>query len=84
MKDFEAIRKAIQVVDPHAREVKMVIRTLDPDHPYTLHWEVALETQSYSVGQARNEVLQFLYNFNDFFLGVDIVGQKVTVEEKES
>ena len=61
-----------------AKEVAMLLTTLDPDEPYTLKWDIKLEIQEWVAlnGNSGNYVFDFLVNFNSYLLDVKISDQK--------
>lgn len=83
MDSYEILRKASEATDPYARKVNMWIKTLDPDYPYTLNWNITLNIPGGGIGHSQYYVFDFLVNFNELLLDVEIADQEIDFDQKE-
>lgn len=79
MNNSDIISKAMQETDKRACMIDMTIKTLDPDAPYALDWDIKLSIPEITALQARSDVYleDFLINFNDQLLDVMINSQEL-------
>ncbi len=79
MDRYSILKNAEEKTDPYATKVGMVITTLDPDYPYPLHFEITLDIPDFDAmdGHSQGFVFDFLINFNELLLGVDITKQEI-------
>ena len=77
MENSDILRKAKYETDKRACMVDMTIKTLDPDAPYPLTWDVKLSIPEITAlsGLSDMYVFDFLVNFNDLLLDVMINSQ---------
>lgn len=78
MESYDILDKARNMTRPTAKEVAMLLTTLDPDEPYTLKWDIKLEIPEWVAlnGNSGNYVFDFLLNFNSYLLDVKISDPK--------
>ena len=69
----------MQKTDKRACMIDMTIKTLDPDAPYSLDWDIKLSIPEITALQGRSDTYMedFLINFNDFLLDVMINSQEL-------
>ena len=74
MEKSDILRKAKHETDKRPCMVDMTIKTLDPDAPYPLTWDVKLSIPKITAlsGLSDMYVFDFLINFNDLLLDVMI------------
>ena len=77
MSSYEMLKKASDSIQAHAVEVKLRIKTADPDFPGPLHWEIVLYIPPAWGDFAGDYVFGFLVNFNDLLLGVEVMDQVI-------
>ena len=75
--------KAKRKTNKRACMVDMTIKTLDPDAPYPLTWDVKLRIPEITAlsGLSEMYVFDFLINFNDLLLDV-IINSQVLVDAR--
>ena len=79
MNNSDIIAKTMQKTDKRACMVDMTIKTLDPDAPYSLTWDIKLSIPEITAIQGRSDVYveDFLINFNNQLLDVMINSQEI-------
>lgn len=77
MGSYEMLKKASDSIQAYAIEVKLRIKTADPDFPGPLHWEIVLYIPPAWGDFAGDYVFGFLVNFNDLLLDVEVMDQVI-------
>ena len=83
MDKSDILGKAKREANKRACMVDMTIKTLDPDAPYSLDWDIKLSISEITALQDRSDVYleDFLINFNDQLLDVMINSQELLQKE---
>ena len=79
MNNSDIIAKAMKETNKRTCMIDMTIKTLDPDAPYSLDWDIKLSIPEITALQDRSDVYleDFLINFNDRLLDVLINSQEL-------
>lgn len=83
MDKSDILGKAKRETNKRACMIDMTIKTLDPDAPYSLDWDIKLSIPEITALQDRSDVYleDFLINFNDQLLDVMINSQELLQKE---
>lgn len=83
MDKSDILGKAKRETNKRACMIDMTIKTLDPDAPYSLDWDITLSIPEITALQDRSDVYleDFLINFNDQLLDVMINSQELLQKE---